>query len=66
MMQSNIIFLSPNEMPCQWYNILADIKLNPPLGPDGKPISPSTSAATIFSTLAPMKNILQMNLKILN
>ena len=43
-MQSNAIFLSPNEMPCQWYNILADIKLNPPLGPDGKPISPDMLA----------------------
>jgi tryptophan synthase beta chain len=27
-------------MPRQWYNIQADIKTNPPLGPDGNPISP--------------------------
>ena len=43
-MQSNKIFLSPDEMPGQWYNILADIKLNPPLGPDGNPISPDMLA----------------------
>ena len=31
-------------MPRQWYNILADIKMNPPLGPDGKPIGPEMLA----------------------
>ncbi len=43
-MKSNTIFLSPDEMPRQWYNILADIKMNPPLGPDGKPVSPEMLA----------------------
>ncbi|NLA74884.1 MAG: TrpB-like pyridoxal phosphate-dependent enzyme [Deltaproteobacteria bacterium] len=43
-MKTNTIFLSPDEMPKQWYNILADIKINPPLGPDGKPITPEMLA----------------------
>jgi tryptophan synthase beta chain len=43
-MKTNTIFLSPDEMPRQWYNILADIKMNPPLGPDGKPVSPEMLA----------------------
>ena len=34
------IFLTEEEIPRQWYNILADIKMNPPLGPDGNPIGP--------------------------
>ncbi len=34
------ITLTEEEMPRQWYNILADIKMNPPLGPDGQPVSP--------------------------
>lgn len=34
------VLLTEDEMPRQWYNILADIKMNPPLGPDGKVISP--------------------------
>ncbi len=38
------VFLSEDEMPRQWYNILADIKLNPPLGPNGKPIGPEDLA----------------------
>ncbi len=37
-MSDRQIFLSPAEMPRQWYNILADIKMNPPLRPDGTPI----------------------------
>ena len=36
--------LSKDDIPRQWYNILADIKMNPPLGPDGKPISPDMLA----------------------
>lgn len=43
-MQTQTIFLSPDEMPRQWYNVLADIKMNPPLGPDGNPISPDMLA----------------------
>ena len=38
------IILPPSEMPRQWYNILADIKMNPPLGPDGNPIAPEALA----------------------
>ena len=34
------ILLPLDEMPRQWYNILADIKMNPPLGPDGNPVTP--------------------------
>jgi len=37
------IFLTEDEMPRQWYNILAEIKMNPPLGPDG-PVSPDMLA----------------------
>jgi tryptophan synthase beta chain len=39
-MKANSVILPADEIPRQWYNILADIKMNPPLGPDGKPISP--------------------------
>jgi len=38
------ILLSEAEIPRRWYNILADIKLNPPLGPDGKPVQPEALA----------------------
>ncbi len=38
------VVLTEDEMPRQWYNILADIKMNPPLGPDGKPVSPDMLA----------------------
>ena len=40
------IFLEESEMPKQWYNIAPDLPspLNPPLGPDGKPISPEMLA----------------------
>jgi len=38
------ILLSEAEIPRKWYNILADIKLNPPLGPDGKPVQPEALA----------------------
>jgi tryptophan synthase beta chain len=43
-MQMRNIMLSVQDMPRQWYNILADIKLNPPLGPDGQPIGPEALA----------------------
>lgn len=43
MKRKNII-LSADDIPRQWYNILADIKLNPPLGPDGNPIKPEDLA----------------------
>ncbi len=44
-MKHRNVLLHPDEIPRQWYNILADIRLNPPLGPDGKPISPDALAA---------------------
>ena len=36
------IILEESEMPRQWYNLAPDLlsPMNPPLGPDGKPISP--------------------------
>ena len=39
-------FLSEKEMPRQWYNLAADLPtpLQPPLGPDGNPISPDMLA----------------------
>ncbi|MBF0210180.1 MAG: TrpB-like pyridoxal phosphate-dependent enzyme [Desulfamplus sp.] len=40
------IFLNEDEIPKQWYNIAADLPgtMNPPLGPDGNPISPDMLA----------------------
>jgi len=40
------IFLNEDEIPRQWYNIAADLPgpANPPLGPDGNPISPDMLA----------------------
>lgn len=38
-MEQKKIYLDESEMPKQWYNLAADIKMNPPLGPDGKPVS---------------------------
>jgi len=46
-MEVRKVFLAEDEIPRQWYNILADIKMNPPLGPDGKPIGPD-SLAPVF------------------
>ena len=43
-MERKKVLLSEDEIPRQWYNVLADIKLNPPLGPDGKPVSPDMLA----------------------
>lgn len=43
-MTTRKIFLAEDEMPRQWYNILADIKMNPPLGPDGNPVTPEALA----------------------
>jgi len=43
-MNDRKILLTEDEMPRQWYNILADIKMNPPLGPDGNPIRPEDLA----------------------
>ncbi|WP_299578572.1 TrpB-like pyridoxal phosphate-dependent enzyme [uncultured Sunxiuqinia sp.] len=40
------IYLDEADMPKQWYNLAADLPspLNPPLGPDGKPITPEMLA----------------------
>jgi len=45
-MKSNKFLLSPDEMPKQWYNIAADLPtpMQPPIGPDGKPITPDMLA----------------------
>ncbi len=43
-MEARKIYLTEDEMPRKWYNILADIKMNPPLGPDGNPIGPEMLA----------------------
>ena len=47
------IFLTEQEMPRQWYNLAADLPtpLLPPLGPDGKPISPDMLAAVFPGNL---------------
>ena len=45
-MQSTKILLDESEMPRQWYNIVADLPKPPlpPLGPDGKPVTPEMLA----------------------
>ncbi len=44
-MQTRVI-LTEDEMPKQWYNLAADLPspMQPPLGPDGKPVSPDMLA----------------------
>ena len=46
-METTKTLLNENEMPRQWYNLAADLPEPPlpPLGPDGKPISPDMLAA---------------------
>ncbi|MFC1857860.1 TrpB-like pyridoxal phosphate-dependent enzyme [Thermodesulfobacteriota bacterium] len=43
-MEIKKVLLTEDEIPRQWYNILADIKLNPPIGPDGNPVGPEMLA----------------------
>ncbi len=43
-MERRKVFLGEEEIPRQWYNLLADIRLNPPLGPDGNPVRPEQLA----------------------
>jgi tryptophan synthase beta chain len=40
------VYLNEDEIPRQWYNLAADLPtpLQPPLGPDGKPVSPEALA----------------------
>ncbi len=42
MSQQKKFYLDQSEMPTQWYNLAADLPtpLHPPLGRDGKPVSP--------------------------
>ncbi|MBN1821935.1 MAG: TrpB-like pyridoxal phosphate-dependent enzyme [Prolixibacteraceae bacterium] len=46
MVKQKKIFLDESEMPRQWYNLAPDLPnpLNPPLGPDGNPVSPDMLA----------------------
>jgi len=44
-MEQKKIYLDESEMPKQWYNLAADVKMLPPLGPDGKPVTPEMLAA---------------------
>ncbi len=53
-MEKKKIFLSEDEIPRQWYNINADIKMNPPLGPDGNPATPE-----MFAPIFPMNLVEQ-------
>jgi tryptophan synthase beta chain len=46
-MKQRKIMLSDDEMPRRWYNILADIKLNPPVDREGNPVGPD-SLAPVF------------------
>ena len=43
-MRAKSVILPADEIPRQWYNILSDIKMNPPLGPDGNPVQPDALA----------------------
>ncbi|MGD2185336.1 MAG: TrpB-like pyridoxal phosphate-dependent enzyme [Desulfobacterales bacterium] len=42
-METKKVFLTEDEIPRQWYNINADIKMNPPMGPEG-PVTPDMLA----------------------
>ena len=46
-MKQRNIKLNDDEMPRKWYNILADIKLNPPVDGEGNPVGPD-SLAPVF------------------
>jgi len=52
-MEIQKIDLSQKDMPKQWYNIQADlpVPLDPPLGPDGKPLNPSAMEVIFPKTL---------------
>jgi tryptophan synthase beta chain len=43
-MAAKHVLLPADQIPRKWYNILADIKMNPPLGPDGNPVKPEDLA----------------------
>jgi tryptophan synthase beta chain len=52
-MPARKIFLGENDIPRQWYNLAADLPtpLQPPLGPDGKPVAPEMLAKVFPMTL---------------
>lgn len=52
-MEETKIYLSEKDIPKQWYNLAADLPtpLQPPLGPDGKPISPNMLEAVFPANL---------------
>ncbi|MFZ7128550.1 MAG: TrpB-like pyridoxal phosphate-dependent enzyme [Desulfobacterales bacterium] len=43
-MRMRNVILPGDQIPRQWYNILADIRVNPPLKPDGSPVGPEDLA----------------------
>ncbi|MBF0532803.1 MAG: TrpB-like pyridoxal phosphate-dependent enzyme [Candidatus Omnitrophica bacterium] len=45
-MKDTKIYLTDNDIPKQWYNLAADLPspMHPPLGPDGKPVTPDMLA----------------------
>lgn len=45
-MKQKFFYLSEKEIPRQWYNLAADLPtpMQPPLGPDGKPVTPDMLA----------------------
>lgn len=53
-MEQKKIYLEEWEMPTQWYNLGADVKMQPPLGPDGKPVT-----AEMLTPVFPMNLIEQ-------
>jgi len=58
-MEVRKVVLTEDEIPRKWYNLLADIKLNPPLGRDGKPVSPEALAAVFPMNLIEQEVSLQ-------
>ncbi|MCG3179842.1 MAG: Tryptophan synthase beta chain [Phycisphaerae bacterium] len=52
-METTRIFLDQDEIPRRWYNVAADLPepLDPPLGPDDKPIGPDALAAIFPASL---------------
>jgi tryptophan synthase beta chain len=51
------VFLNEDEIPRQWYNIQADLShpLPPPLGPDGKPVTPAMLEAVFPANMLPQE-----------
>ena len=47
------VLLNEQDLPRQWYNLVADLPspLEPPLGPDGKPVTPEQLKAVFPENL---------------